>query len=487
MGPIVGVKEFVAMLRRRGPLMAFVAAVGIYLAMAYAMSLPRAYEAITVIQIQPTLLSGGATAAAQGEPDTANRLRLIEQRLMARDNITDMIERFNLFEDAPELTDDERIAQFRQDVRIDFVPAVGGVPGAEREISAMMITVRTGRAADAANLANDMADQIMTGNQAGQARRLVELIETLEAENMRATAAVTEVESQLSTFRSLNPDRMPENLDNLTAEQTRLESQRSALLLTLQSLERERLALEVGTSADGPPASLSQQLRILEVELAQARRTLPAEHPEVMRLMREIEMLRDGTEQQLPQRLSRQIELIRDQEAALSAERAEIDRRLPQIEAAIEGMPDVASELADYQRRITALELPRAAIAERLAAAQLEQRLASGNYGERMVVLERATVPEHPLSSGRRRVAVLGAAMAVAMALAAGFVMELARPVLRTPAQVRKALGVEPIAFAPYRPTPKAQVMARVQDVVALGILAFGALAVVILILQGAG
>ncbi|TJZ91999.1 hypothetical protein FA743_09280 [Paracoccus gahaiensis] len=487
MGPIVGVKEFTGMLRRRGPLMAFVAAVGIYLAMAHAMSLPRAYEAVTVIQIQPTLLSGAPAATVQAEPDTANRLRLIEQRLMARDNVLDMIRRYDLFDDAPELSDDERIAQFRQDARIDFVPAVGGVPGAEREISAMMITVRTARPDDAANLANDMADQIMSGNQAGQARRLNELIATLEVDEQQATAAVDDVEAQLSAFRSLNPDRLPENLDSLTAERSRLQDQRSALLLTLQSLERERLALEVGTPGDTPPASLSQQLRNLEVDLAQARRTLPAEHPEVLRLTRQIEMLRDGTEQALPQSLSRQVELIREQEATLSAERARIDRRLPEIEAAIAAMPDIALELADYQRRINALDLPRAALAERLAAAQLEQRLASGNYGERMVVLERATIPEHPLSSGRRRVAVLGAAMAVAMALAAGFALELARPVLRTPAQVRKALGVEPIAVAPYRPTPRAQVMARVQDVTALGILAFGAMAVIILILQGAG
>ena len=42
MGPITGLSEFLGMLRRRGPVMAAVLVVGLYLAMAHALSLPRA-------------------------------------------------------------------------------------------------------------------------------------------------------------------------------------------------------------------------------------------------------------------------------------------------------------------------------------------------------------------------------------------------------------------------------------------------------------
>lgn len=485
MGPIVGLREFLGMIRRRGPVMAAVLVVGIYLALSHALSLPRAYEAITVIQIQPTLLTAGP--ATEGQTDTASRLRLIEQRLMARDNILDMIDRYDLFADAPDLSDDERIGQFRQDARVDFVPAIGGVPGAEREVSALLITVRAGRAADAANLANDMADQIMTGNQATRARRMTDLIATLQAEDRRAAQAVAEVEARLAAYRAVNPDRMPENMEFLAAEQTRLQAQRSALIISLQALERERLALEVGTAGDGPRTPVAQQLRVLEVDLAQARRTLSADHPEVQRLERQVETLRAGSEQQLAPGLSRQVELIREQEAALNAERAQIETRLPLIEAAISGMPEAAADLADFQRQLSALDAPRAAIADRLSRIQLEQRLSDSDHGERMVVLERATPPEHPLSSGRRRVAVLGAGTGMALALLAGFLLELSRPVLRTPGQVRKALGVEPIAAARYRPSPKAQILARVQDVVSLGILGFGVLAVIMLVMMRDG
>ncbi|CAM3211142.1 hypothetical protein PANO111632_08170 [Paracoccus nototheniae] len=485
MGPITGLTEFFGMLRRRGPIMAAVLVVGIYLALSHALSLPRAYEAITVIQIQPTLM--GAAPGAEAEADTASRLRLIEQQLMARGNILDMIDRYNLFDDAPELSDDERIAQFRQNARVEFIPVAGGAPGADAGVSAMLITVRAGRAEDAANLANDMADQIMNGNETTRRRRTADLIATLEAEDRRAAQAVAEVEARLAAYRAVNPDRMPENMEFLAAEQTRLQAQRSALIISLQALERERLAIEVGTVEEGPRTSVAQQLRVLEVDLAQARRTLAPNHPEVQRLEEQVERLRVGNAELLAPGISRQVDLIREQEAALNAERAQIERRLPQIDAAIAAMPEASAELAEFGRQIAVMEAPRAAISERLSRIQLEQRLTDNDHGERMVVLERATPADYPLSSGRRRVAVLGAGTSIAMALIAGFLMELMRPVLRTPGQVRKSLGVEPIAVARYRPSPRARIMARAQDMASLGILGFGVLAVVILMLTRTG
>ena len=65
MGPIVGWHEFIGMLRRRGPVMAAILVICILAALMMAMALPRAYQSIAVIQVQPTLLVEGGDHGGQ--------------------------------------------------------------------------------------------------------------------------------------------------------------------------------------------------------------------------------------------------------------------------------------------------------------------------------------------------------------------------------------------------------------------------------------
>ncbi|SCY53641.1 hypothetical protein [Paracoccus tibetensis] len=484
MGPIVGVKEFIDMLRRRGPVIALILMAGLYLTITHALSLARSYEAVTVIQIEPNILGGGLAGESSG--DTAARLRLIEQRLMARSNVLDMIDRFDLFDDAPELNEDTRVTAFRQGTRIEFVPAAGGGPGSDRELSAMLITVRAGDGATAANLANDMADQIMRSDQETRNRRLDDLIETLQREDDRITTAIRQVQVQAEAFRRQNADSLPENTEYLVGELTRLESQRVELTRAQQALERELLAVEVGTAATAGGRSLSvvQQLRTLEVDLAQARLTLPEDHPEVQRLAAAIEDVREGQVRQMTPGAARQVELIRSQSQDLDAERAAIDQRVPQIEAQLAAIPTTSVRLDNYATQIATLEVSRATIAERLSRAELDKRLASSEHGDRMVVLERASRPEYPVSAGRKRVAVLGLAASLAAALAAAFLLEMRRPLLRTPAQLQKALGVAPIAVSALRPSRAQRRRARLRDLTSATIVTLGVIAIGMLMLS---
>lgn len=484
MGPIVGITEFRGMLARRGPVMAAVLVVTLLVALLQAMTLPRTYEATAVLQVQPTLLTGGMDSDA-----TANRLRTIEQRIMARSNVLDMADRYNMFDDLP-LTDDERVGLFRQNVNINFVSAVsgggGGAAGAQ-EVSIIQIVARTDHAADAAALTNDIAQQVLTGNLQVRDRRLNELISTLETEDRRTLETIARIEAELAAFRAENVDRMPENLPFLASEQARLEAQRTELTRSLQSLERERLALEVGGTEDGAQTPVAQQLRVLEVNLAQAQRTLAPDHPEVLRLEEQIASLRRGTGQQLTVGQTRQIDLISQQEEALTRERDQIESRLPVIAENIAGIPQVSEQLADYARQLAGLEVPRSAIAERLSQARLDQSLITSNYGEQMTLLESASEPEYPLSSGRKKIAAMGVIAGLGLALIAGFLLELRRPILRTEAMVQKYLGVSPVAALPYHPTTSEQLIHRMRGAASLGILILGAVGAAIIVTTGSG
>lgn len=473
MGPIVGIREFLSMLRRRGPIMAATFSVILVAAAHYAMSLSPSYEAVTVVQIEPSSLS--ATPGGDSAAETAARLRLVEQQLMARNNVVDMIERFGLFDDAPALTESDKVRLFRNGTRIDFIPGIAGVPGQERSLSAVMITVRTSDANTAANLANNMVDQVLTRNNETRNRRINDLVEALLREDGHFAGRIAAIRMGLQQYQAQNRGSLPENAPLLMAELTRYETRRVELGTALQELEREIVALTAANDTDGRRGSLAQQIRGLEVDLSLARRTLPENHPEIVRLEQQLASLREGEGTQLPPGIARQVEVLRDQVAALTVERTDVEARIPALETSIANLPAVAARIDEFEREIAALETDRAAVAVRLAAAQLDQRLINGDQGERLAVLEAATPPELPQDSGRRRIMVLAFAAATAAALGVGFLMELARPILRTPAQVRKALGVEPISFVAIRPDPRRAAAERSRMMLSGGILVMAA------------
>lgn len=475
MGPIVGLNEFLSMLSRRAVLVAAIMAAGIVATLAFAMSLPRSYESIAVLQVEPSLL--GRSDAA-GSSEITGRLRLIEQRVMSRANLAEMIERHDLFEPGDGLSLDEHIAVLRREINIELVPSVAGAPGAETGVSALILRVRAGEAASAAQLANDLAEQILAGNRTRYEQRHHDLVAALQAEDARVNALIDGVQQAQDDYLKAHGEARPENVEILASERVRLQDQQLELTRALQTLERERLALEVGEPTGATTtgtASLAQQLANLELELGQVRRSFGANHPEVKRVQARITALRNGQERSMPAAMRRQIDLISQQEDVLATERDALARRLVEVDKAIATAPEVGARLAEFDRERQRHQIDRNAIAERLAGAQLDQRLIVNEHGERMVLLESAAIPEHPVSSGRRRVAVLGTAASIALALLAAFALELKQPVLRTARQVQHLLGVAPIAIARHRASPDERRQTAMRLGLALLLLAAGA------------
>lgn len=474
MGPITGLAEFLSMLTRRAPVIAAVLVAGIVGTLSYVTAMPRTYQASTVIQILPSVIGGGTEAQVSEAPA---RLRLIEQQVMSRQNVTDMIARFHLFEDRPELTSSEQLWRFRQDVRIDLIPSAGGAQSPDAGVSALMLTANAGDPAVAAALANDIANQIVTGNSEVVSRRLANLVSALDVESRRVEDEAAQVQAKIDDIRRRETDALPENLEVLQAEMTTLRGQRVATTRSIQTLERERLTLQVseGSGSGSGTVTVADQIGRLRVELAQARRRLGENHPEVRRLETAIGELQGGGVQNLDPAVRQQIALIDEQLGSMEDERSVLDARLEAIDTAIAHIPEVAERLDALTRQMRETEIQRDAVAARVAAARLDRELVAGEHGERMVVLENAEVPDNPLSSSRRRVAVLGLAASIGAALLAGFLLELARPVLRTPRQLRHALGVSAIAAAGRVQMPADRMAGSVRLALTLLILAAGA------------
>lgn len=440
------------MIRRRLPLVLLVLVLGLLVALYLAVTSPRVYEGISVIQVEaPAIIDPESDA---GVP-AARRVQLIEQRLMVRANIIDMIERHRIYTALP-LSLNEKVALLRQSTRIDSVAATGRDSGGmvAAPLSAIVITVQAETAQKAADLANDFAASIINQDEIGRHARIQETRSFLTAMETRIEQELEAHEGRLADYRMQNEDSLPSSQEHVLSEIARLNEQESVLDREIMALERERLAIQAADSTiEGRPAgSLAQQLRSAELELAQARRTFAADHPEIARLEENIRRLNQGGLIQSSPIVDDQINLIDAQLEQLRRQRVMLSERQAAIDAARGRMAEVMREVEALTREQRRLQDSYAETSRRLAEVEMLRSLQESNQTERLVVLEPAVPPEFPAMSGRKKSAILGGFASVMAALGLSFLLELRKPVLRSSGQFMRATGLRPVVELAYIP-----------------------------------
>jgi len=146
----------------------------------------------------------------------------------------------------------------------------------------------------------------------------------------------------------------------------------------------------------------------------------------------------------------RQREEVKERQIALLQEqKALIGERVAQIEQQIEGAPDVERALNGLEREMTRLREQYEIITRRKAEAELGSMLEERQATDRFEVLETALPPQYAVSSSRKKLAAAGAVGSLLAGLALAFLVELLNPVIRNPAQMERALGVQPVVSIP--------------------------------------
>jgi uncharacterized protein involved in exopolysaccharide biosynthesis len=145
---------------------------------------------------------------------------------------------------------------------------------------------------------------------------------------------------------------------------------------------------------------------------------------------------------------ARQETIFREQAALVAARIADL-RRLE------EAAPEVERQLNLLERERARLQEEFTVITARRAQAAMTQELETREQAERFEVLERATAPEYPVSTSRRKLLLLGVVVSLVGAIGAALGLEWISPRLRTSAQVERALGLRPVVVIPDLRVPR--------------------------------
>lgn len=400
MGPIQNLHELLSWVRRRWRIMLLLTLLGSLAGLVMALRTERVYSASAVIQvINPVIVAApqdGTAAAAV--PDVTRRVQMIEQQLMSREALLDLAQRHHLFEGTA-VSPAEQVALMRQNFSITSIAAAQQGFTRDGSLSALVVSASDGDPQTAADIANELADQLVQRSVDARQSNAQQALDFFRAEETRLQGDIASLEQSIADFRSRNEGY----LDDAVA---------------LRRSERARLM---------------DSLRDLQAELS-ARQS-------------ELDTL-DQTSTRIV--VQRQVTSLRDTVDQLTQQEAEMRNRIAEIQDILTRAPGYEQQVLAMDRRMEQLQAQLTAAADRRREAELSARIEDDQQAERFELLERALVPEYPVSRSRKKVALMGFAGGLGLGLMLAYALEWMQPALRTAARMERELQLRPVISIPF-------------------------------------
>ena len=190
------------MLRRRFWVMALVVVLGCVASVWYALNQPRVYEAAAAVQIRgPVVEEVSGAGAAADDSRVAQQLELIERRIMARDNMAELVERYGLFTEPPNLSMMEKVGLMRGAIRLEELRGdrPEWMPGGNQP-SGLIIWVQLGDPETAAIVANDLMGSVISQSRQGLIERARTTRAFFEEEERRLAEEIAALENRIADY-----------------------------------------------------------------------------------------------------------------------------------------------------------------------------------------------------------------------------------------------------------------------------------------------
>lgn len=447
-------------------LIIFILGTGIAVATAYL--LPPVYESSAKILVESQQIPQdlAQSTVPQG---AAERLALIEQRLMTRDNLLDLVRRLNLFPEYTNLAPAEKVELVRKNTKFDSLSYSSGQRTGQ-QVSAFTITYHANSPALAARVASEFVTMVLEQNLASRSARASETFKFFDQQVDRLAGDLLELEAEIARFKNENGEALPESYEHRLSELSALESQQFDLQQRQVLLSEQRRAIERGDmllASGGSVTPEERELQELRRQLVRKRSMLSESHPEIAALKANIGALEaaiaplmddagaeaENADQSRATLMKNQLEAI-DRETTLLAERLEKgEARAVEIRESLARTPKVEMQLNTYTRRHQTLQLQYSNAIQKLAAADTGQRLEVNRQAERFEVIEQAQVAPEPVAPPRMLIAAGGTLGSLALGMALALGLELVNPAIRTAADLQRQLDLRPMVTIPYMKT----------------------------------
>jgi len=295
--------DYLGALRRRRVMILLVAGFIFAIGATIAFVLPSTYQSTATIlieeqEIPSELIQSTVTSYA------AQRIQIISQRVMARSNLMEIVEKYGLYKDERKRSTIEQIlATMRRDIGIEMITAEVVDPRTGRPSMATIafsLAFTSKSPKQAQKVASELTTLYLNENLKSRTEKAAETYDFLTTEAERLKEEIADLEGQLSDFKGANLNALPESRVLNTTSLQRSETELASLDTQIQSMEESRIYLQGQLPLLDPYASAggtspNARLEALRTEYISLKSRYSPDHPDVTRIRNEIEALEAET------------------------------------------------------------------------------------------------------------------------------------------------------------------------------------------------
>ena len=516
-------QDLMGLVRRRSRLVGLTFAALVLLSLVIAYSLENLYKASGTIMIEQREVSDKYLQGTYRDTNPEQRIERIYDEVMTKANLSKVVEKHNLYAEVrggglP----DSVVSKLRKNLEMEF--RLSGEDPRSRDagnVTGLVISYFHADPEIARNVARDMIALFQGENRQRRQAAYLETAAALERESDSLRIQVTGFEAQLAEFKSEHPGALPEDrnynrqiverksrdLDDLDREIRSLQERKT--LLQSQLAQADPWITVLGPDGQPLPTS-SEQLRIKQAEYLRLLGIYNSNHPDVLRVKREIDALTGGSASPaIRQALESQLATTRSELALAQRTYAEnhpdrrnLERAVAELEKQIAEIPQESAsapppnnpsyinlevqlqgvdnelialrgdrtasqyETQELDRKIQiAPDVERQYLAltrdlglarkqyedskSRLMSVQRAGILEEEELSERYIVTRYPSLPYEPAFPNRPLFLVIGVFLGLTIGLIVGLAKEALDGTIRSTRDIRNILGMSPIAAIP--------------------------------------
>ena len=488
------------------------------------------------------------------------RIQTISQRVMTRNNLLGIVNKYDLYPDKRRSqTSEETVERIQKAIKLDPISADVIDPRSGRPMPAMIAFTLAYDGEDAGvtqKVTNELTTLYLNENLRSRDEKTSEAYGFLTDETTKLSEHIAGLETELAKFKEKNVNTLPElaplnyqlmdrteidlrdtknQIRSLDERKFYLEGQLAQMhpnspmfsasgerildpISRLKVLKTElagaaaqyspdhpdvlRLRREIGglekqTGAVSPNEEQAKEMSRLRAELAAAKEKYSSDHPDVIQLSTTLSALEASLKApatpesivaaEKPENpayitLQAQLQAVNSDFKAMTAKRDELQAKLREHEKRLTRMPQVEREYFNLKRDYENSQLRYRELKAKQMEAEVGQQLEKERKGERFTLIDPPQLPEKPVKPNRLAILLLGFILSLGGGLGYALVAESMDQSLRGSSSVAAALGTAPLAVIPY--IDNSEDLLRVQKTKRLAIrsAAAGVIAVVIMV-----
>ena len=465
--------DYLSIFKRRWPLMLVVFTFVLLSAIATAILMSPVYQSTGTIlvesqQIPDDVVKATVTSYAD------ERIEVIKQRVMTRDNLYRIIKKYSLYPNKIDAeTTSTLIDLMRRSISVELLNAdVQNASGGKATI-AFKVGFEYEKPEIAHKVANEIVTLFLDENVKARTLRATETTEFLTQEVGNLKKDLESVENKVASYKQQYSDSLPEHMEMYMNMLHQSELDVAEIEREYKSTQEELRYLDVEiTSArasvkknNGSEAvSAISELDKAKAELDRSLILYKETHPTIRALKRKIENLEKAADSPVEvksgkadleselvvAKIQAQIEAAKVRLESLLQQKKSTQAKASQLQAQVTKSPQVEKGLFTLMRDYENAKAKYEEVKSKQLNAKIAENLEQENKAERFSMLEPPVFPDKPIRPNRLKIIALGLFAALASAVALVALLETLDKRVRGVEAMTAVINMRPLVVVPY-------------------------------------